>query len=351
MKARRFNPSITLAEYAHQIIQQNVEKIIAQEAAVLKDKDPEPLHQMRVSMRRLRTAVKVFSTTIIIPKSANDAAIGKIAKSLGGTRDLDVLQQELITHYQPLLKKAEQPKFEAVLKHVSQTRRQSFSQLQKTLNGDRYQKVKQSLQAWLDNPTYTPMGSLAVLQILPDLLLPLVCQLFLHPGWLVGTTIQSGEVALVSIADSQELNHQFHQFNQLLHGLRKQIKGVRYQAEFFAGFYDQTYLERVDEFKAIQDLLGQLQDHVVLRQFLESTLKADVAKVLPSVDRVLQQDQTNFWQNWQPLQQRYLSLEFRQSLRSLLTTPTALTLPDSGNSNKQPKASKQTNAKSVTSKQ
>ena len=39
--------------------------------------------------------------------------------------------------------------------------------------------------------------------------------------------------------------------------------------------------------------------------------------------------QLTFWQGWQPIQQRYLSLEFRQSLRSLLTTP-ILTSGDRG---------------------
>lgn len=324
MNVQTLDPAITLAEYAHQTIQQTVKKIMAQEDTVLKDKHPEPLHQMRVGMRRLRTAVKVFSTTIVMPKAVSNAAIGKIANTLGGTRDLDVLQQELITHYQPLLKKSEKTKFDAVLKQVSQTRQHRFAQLQKTLNSDRYQKLKRSLQDWLEHPVYTPMGDLFVSQALPDLLLPLVCQLFLHPGWLVGTTVQAGNVTLIPLEETEALNQQFHQFNHLLHGLRKQIKGVRYQAEFFSGFYDTSYLERVEEFKSLQEILGQLQDHVVLRQFLESTLGTDLGKVLPSVDRAMQQDQATFWQNWQPLQHRYLSLEFRQSLRSLLTTPTAL---------------------------
>ena len=67
--------------------------------------------------------------------------------------------------------------------------------------------------------------------------------------------------------------------------------------------------------------MGELQDRVVLRQFLESTLNSDLAKVLPTVNQILQQEQLGFWQRWQPLQERYLSLDFRQSMRSLLTTP------------------------------
>ncbi len=71
----------------------------------------------------------------------------------------------------------------------------------------------------------------------------------------------------------------------------------------------------------MQEILGQLQDQAVLSQFLERTLKSNLAQVLPSIAHQLQQDQATFWQRWQPLQQRYLDSEFRQSLRSLLTTP------------------------------
>ncbi|WP_432812574.1 hypothetical protein [Pantanalinema sp. GBBB05] len=42
MNVQTLDPAITLAEHAHQIIQQTVKKIMAQEVAVLKDKDPEP---------------------------------------------------------------------------------------------------------------------------------------------------------------------------------------------------------------------------------------------------------------------------------------------------------------------
>lgn len=325
MKAEPFDFSIKLGEYGYQIIRQNFQRFVEQEEAVIKDKDSEPLHQMRVGMRRLRTAVQVFSTAIVLPKAVNNSSIGKIAKSLGETRDLDVLQHELTTHYQPLLQKIERSKFEEVLKHLHQQRDQSFLLLKKTLNGDRYHKLKQSLQGWLEHPAYTPIGDLPVLQILSDLLLPLICQLFLHPGWLVGTTIQAGNVALIPIEHSDELNQQFEQFNALLHSLRKQIKGVRYQAEFFSNFYETSYGQRVEEFKTIQEILGQLQDHVVLRQFLESTLNADLVEVLPTIDQAMQQAQKTFWQQWQPLQQRYLAPDFRQSLRSLLTTPLGLT--------------------------
>ncbi|PSB34125.1 CHAD domain-containing protein [Stenomitos frigidus] len=333
MKTQAFDASIKLGEYGYQIISQNFQKFVEQEDAVLKDKNPEPLHQMRVGMRRLRIAVQVFHTAIVLPKTIRDASIGKMAKGLGETRDLDVLQQELKTHYQPLLQKSEQSTLDEVLKQLRQTRSESFSHLKKTLHGARYQALKQSIQAWIDHPVYTPMSAVSIVQILPDLLLPLVCQLFFHPGWLVGATVQGGAVTLIPIENAEALNQQLHTFGDLLHGLCKQMKGVRYQAEFFSAFYDASYLQRIEEFKSIQDILGQLQDQVVLRQFLESALKADLADVLPTIDQVMQQNAVAFWQHWQPLQQRYLAPDFRESVRSLLTNPT-VPVPSSPQSRK-----------------
>ncbi|MEE3718490.1 CHAD domain-containing protein [Tumidithrix elongata RA019] len=321
MKAQPLDLSIALGEYAHQIICQNFQRFVEREESVLKDRDPEPLHQMRVGMRQLRTAVRVFGAAIVLPKGVSNSSIGAIAKSLGETRDLDVLQLELTNRYQLLLPNPEQSKFNKVLKHLHQNRDQSFLNLKKTLNSDRYQKLKRSIQAWIEKPTYTPVGNLSILEILPDLLLPLICELFLHPGWLVGTRNQAGKVASIPIENVEELNRQLSQFGDLLHSLRKQIKGVRYQAEFFAAFYEPSYMQRIAEFKAIQEILGQFQDRVVLRQFLESALNANLEKVLPTIEREIQQDDLAFWQNWQPLQQSYLSLEFRESLRSLLTKP------------------------------
>lgn len=321
MKTQNLDPTIDLGQYSHQIIQQNLQRFVEQEKAVLKDHDSEPLHQMRVGMRRLRTAVRVFEPAIVLPKTVSYSSIGKVMSSLGETRDLDVLKQILKKQYQPLLQQSEQSKFNKVLKKLHKKRAQSSVQLKEMLKSDRYIHLKKSIESWISEPVYTPIGSLLVIQVLPDLLLPLVCQIFLHPGWLVGTTMRDGNVTLIE--NPAVLNQQCSQFGDLLHDLRKKMKGVRYQAEFFSGFYAADYLQTIEEFKTIQDVLGELQDRVVLRQFLESTLNADLEKVLPTVNQILEQEQLAFWQSWQPLQERYLALDFRQSIRSLLTTPLA----------------------------
>ena len=72
MKHQPLDLSIKLGEYSYQIIQQNFQRIIEQEKAIFEDKDPEPLHQMRVGMRRLRTAIQVFGSAIVLPKAVSN---------------------------------------------------------------------------------------------------------------------------------------------------------------------------------------------------------------------------------------------------------------------------------------
>lgn len=321
MKSQSLSLSVPLGEFACQIIQKNFHRFSDQEKAVLKDKDSEPLHQMRVGMRRLRIAIKVFTSAMVLPSVVCEQSIGKIAKWLGKTRDFDVLQDTLLTRYQPALLASELAKFQPVLHHLTQRRRRSFRELKTILKDDRYRMLCQAIQEWLEMPNYTPMGHLPVVQVLPDLLLPLVCQLLLHPGWLVGATMQAGAVQLIPLDEVEALRCDLEQQNSILHDLRKVIKGVRYQAEFFSDFYESTYLHRIEDWKTIQDRLGGLQDQMVLCRFLNSTLGDTWMQDLPTIAHMIQQEKTEFWYHWQPLQREYLNLDFRRSLRLLFNQP------------------------------
>jgi CHAD domain-containing protein len=317
MNAKQLNPSMPIGEFSIAILQKNWQKVLDLEEAVLKDKDSEPLHQMRVVMRRLRVAAGVFEGAIVLPKDASASSIGKIARTLGETRDLDVLQQSLSQNYQPLLQEIEKEKFAEILEYLRQKRARSFSDLQKMLDGNRYRKLKESLEKWFDRPDYGTKGYLAIQFFLPDSMLSSTCQLFLHSGWFIGATIESEEIKPIALENLTILQEQLKQFSKVFHSLRKQVKSTRYLTEFFAPFYENNLSDKVEELKQIQDLLGELQDSNVLHHFFESKMKVSLTTELPSIDKRLEQNKIEFWQNWQPFQQRYLSSEFRQSWRSI----------------------------------
>lgn len=315
MKTQELNQSTQLNEYAYSILQQNFKKVIKQEEAVLADQDPEALHQMRVGMRRLRTALQIFETVVEIPKVSSIDKIGKISKSLGKARDLDVLIDNLKTHYQPALTKSEQEAFKSVLKRLAHQRQKAVHELQETIESSRYQKFKEGFYSWLAQPVYQPIAQFPIQEALPDLLMPLVNQLLLHPGWLVGTTELNGKIQTLDLS-TQKLQEVLDQQGTLLHELRKQMKRVRYQTEFFVDCYDSEFATQIQDFKSVQELLGEIQDSNVLTDFFQSELEINLPKEFPSLTQQIRAAQAELWQIWKPIQERYLDSEFRRLLRS-----------------------------------
>ncbi len=311
--------SATLDSFAYAAIEKHFKKSIKHESEVLDDRDPEALHQMRVGLRRLRTAVDVFSFAVELPKSINDRAISKIAHSLGAVRDLDVLTAELKTQQQAL-PPSEQASLERLLKTMDKERKRDFAKLKRTLKGSHYDALKDAGKEWLETPQFLAIARLPMQFVLPDLLLPLLSGILLHPAWLVGATLENGR-AIVHPIHPEMVDDFIQQHHYALHDLRKQMKQVRYQTELFVDFYDSAYAEQVEDFKTIQDVLGQIQDRAVLQSYLGSQIKGSVHKEYPILVKQLDQNVLSALQTWQTLQQRYLDPEFRTRLRVLCSSP------------------------------
>ncbi|MBE9128091.1 MULTISPECIES: CHAD domain-containing protein [unclassified Coleofasciculus] len=307
--------------WAYQAIEKHFRKVIKHETDVLKDKDPEALHQMRVGMRRLRTAVTGFAPALSLPKAAREKKIANVARQLGQLRDIDILQDALHNHYLPGLPKSEQKILKKVLETLGKERKHTLKQVQATLSQQRYQNLKQALETWLVQPNYSTFAEFAIDDILPELLLPLVSNFFLHPAWLVGVKLQSGEIEVKSDLSSENVMQLLSTHAETVHDLRKQAKRVRYQMELFTEFYDSTYQDHVKSVKAIQGLLGQIQDSFVLVEFLCKNLNTDVTVELPTLGKQLKETRYQIWQEWQFLQQQYLNAKVRKDLHKLILQP------------------------------
>ena len=311
----------TLESFAYAAIEKHFKKSIKHESDVFDDRDPESLHQMRVGLRRLRTAVDVFGFAIKLPKSVSDRAISQVAHSLGAVRDLDVLTAELKTQQQADLPSSEQDGLKTLLKTMAKDRKHDFANLKKTLKGSSYEELKASLETWLEKPHARLIAQLPIQEVLPDLLLPLISETLLHPAWLVNATFENGR-AIVHSLHPKMLDEFVQHHGPVLHDLRKQMKRVRYQTELFTDFYDSAYAEQVDEFRTLQEVLGQIQDSAVLQTYLGSQIKGSVQDVYPTLSKQLDQTVADALQPWQTLQQRYLDPDFRTRLRSLCSAPT-----------------------------
>ncbi len=327
MTVRTLTKTNTLGDWASLAINKHFAKVLKHEDGVLKDQDPEELHQMRVGMRRLRSAMTGFAPAILLPKPAQEKKVGKIAHTLGSLRDLDVLREALENHYKPTLPSEEQKSLETALDYLDKQRRQVLAEVKDKLKGDRYQSLKQSLKQWLKQPKYQEIAQMPIQEVLPDLLLPEVSNLLLHPGWLVGTTVKEGEIDVLRV-EPEILEQQLAEQGAVLHSLRKETKRLRYQMEVFSDFYGSTYEAYLEDVKAIQALLGEIQDTVVLSEFLTDAMESKIKSVFPTLAEQLAQASYKAWQQWQTLQQRYLNLEIRKNFHLTVVQPTFEQLRD-----------------------
>lgn len=307
-------PATSLGYLAHQALTKIAEKTLEYEKSVKKDKDPRALHQMRVGMRRLRTAVTSFSSFLDLPSSVNDQSIGKIARTLGKLRDLDVLKEILERDYEPYLSPHQQSSLERAFSAISQERESVCLSVQKIFKSELYKSFKQDLLEWLKNPIYNPLAQLQIQQALPELLLPQISRFLLHPGWIIGTkTLDTAGITSIKWTP-EELEKSLQIQGETLHDLRKQAKRVRYQIDLFDDLYQQSFTQQLGQIKQVQEILGNLQDSMVLNKWLLDIYKSEGESNLTEMMTLLATNRYQLWQQWQPLQMEFLKTETRKNL-------------------------------------
>ncbi len=306
----------TLGNSAYQAIAKHYKKFVKRETEVSQTKDPEQLHQMRVELRRLRTAIQVFAPVVKLPQSMQNKQLSKIARCLGVVRDLDVLLEQLQNNYLNILPTNEAKQLKEFTHKLQKQREKANHEVKAMLASDSYQSVKQTLQSWLDQPKFRAIAAIPLPYAFPTLLLPLLSQLLLHPGWFVGVEFLPSAHQFLQVDYAYLVSHQSE-----LHDLRKKIKQVRYQAEFFLEFYGDDFAQRVKDFARAQTILGFIQDRFVLSAILLQMLKVELTEAMPTLAEILIQHQVEDWQSWHLMQQNYLNPEFRNLLYQTMILP------------------------------
>ena len=312
--SKKSDRAVTFGDWAKIAIAKHLETMLVRETGVISDRDPEELHQMRVSMRRLRSAITGFAPALNLPKTASDRQLGKIARTLGKLRDIDVLEAELKNKYRPLLPKVEQKSLDKVLKDLDRRHKIAYEEVKITFKKQRYKYLKKDLNGWLKKPKYQKIGNILLDSVLPDLLLPQISKLLLHPAWWLG--IKQGEPS--SLAGVERV---LEKEGEILHNLRKEAKRSRYNMDLFTDFYGDRYQKYVKKIKNIQEVLGEIQDCYILREFLEQIFGLELEKKLPTLARIIAEKRYEKWLEWLEIQQEFLKTQTRQDLRSVVKYP------------------------------
>ncbi|CAK6694620.1 CHAD domain-containing protein [Synechococcus sp. BA-124 BA4] len=290
------NPdAISNGVHAAQLIQKQTRRLGRLQPEVLADTDPEPLHQLRVSLRRLRTALVQFQPALTLPDGISERRIARVARRTGLCRDLDVLRERLDTRLLPALPDCESKALRPAMKQLSRDRRRAFEGLTEALRGHRYLKLLERLHRWQDHPQFTTLGALPLEPWLGEWCSQAAAGLFLEPGWF---SDDPGDPAL--------------------HGLRKRIKGVRYGLENLEPYLDPALSRWLTDLRKAQDILGDLHDLQVLAEVLEDVLGSSPSPSFPQLNHWIERQRSEGWQHWLELGGRLSQDSSRWSLQSLL---------------------------------
>jgi len=218
------------------ILQSSAEHIIANQRAVLEAGEVEAVHQMRVGLTRLRSAlrsIKPYTKASWIPELEGDAQ--NMARAVGHLRDADVLIAEI---YTPIAQQHSDdvPGFPGLL---------------------------QALKAHRD-AAYKEVGDNLDKGIWPRLLVTMI----LSPH-LIETGGKFGEPVATMASETLERRwKKVRKYGERLdsldleerHSMRKALKKLRYNCEFFQTLYDQKAQSFIKRLKKLQELFGAIND-------------------------------------------------------------------------------------------
>lgn len=278
-------PADSLGLCLLQGMQRQVDRYLHYRRAVLRDRDPEDLHQLRVSLRRLRSLLENYGFALILPKAVSLRSIASLGRHCGRVRDLDVLLEALQALPKPR-QHQEARRFQQLQKQLKARCRQARCQLRRELQRSRNQRCITALRNWLAKPSFEACAYLPSPDLLPELVLSSYARLHVHPGWWIRVT------------DQQQLrsadNHQ-------LHDLRKTVKRFRYGVEVLATVAP-TLEPLLQRLKPLQTALGTWQDRATWTALLD-TQQAHWQRRIPSLADRWQQDSRLAWQQWLEQQQ------------------------------------------------
>ena len=218
------------------------------------DVDTEFVHQARVATRRMRSALRLFREAI---SESAATYLGGELKWLGGmfgvVRDLDVFLLNL-SRFKKQIESFPTKKKRAFEDWIEKHRRAPLKALCQALESPRYRNFERRFVQFLERPLPArPRPSLA-LKPVREVAPVLITEKF-------DAVIEQGRALLV---DSKLKQY---------HLLRIQMKRLRYASEFMATAYEGTLDAMIERAVEIQDCLGELQDTVFTRKFIDGLLE------------------------------------------------------------------------------
>jgi CHAD domain-containing protein len=230
-RAMPIEPGEPSAEAVRRILRYLLEVVSANTPGVLADLDVEFLHDLRVAVRRARSAVKLVGDCL---PGAGVARLAVDLRWMGDlttpTRDMDVLLQAVSASGDAAA--------EPLLRHLAERRAQGWSRLAAQMQSPRWKTALRRWAAVTQGGTRPSRGGPTVEDLARDR---------------AGRAYRRAYRIAARLAPDSPPEH--------FHRLRKRCKELRYLLEFFAPALDDgEYRELLTVLRSLQDCLGEFQD-------------------------------------------------------------------------------------------
>ena len=237
------------AGLAFQIIARNcLLHLRANEASVRAAAGADSVHQLRVAVRRLRSALVAFGD--LMPSDERrrvSKSVRWIAQQCGRARELDVFKSDVID---PLRERLPgDPAVKEFAQLIDRARADAYGAVSATLDDKQYTETLLALEAWLEGDRWSEGAGAGVDIPVRDFARAVLKRL--HRKVVKG-------IKSVDALDEPAL-----------HELRIRAKKLRYSAEFFRSvFRDKSAKAYIAALTTVQDRLGTLNDGAVARQIV-----------------------------------------------------------------------------------
>jgi CHAD domain-containing protein len=246
----------TVQDVAFAALRVHFARALAREPGARLGADPEELHELRVAVRRLRAALRLWRDHLPAKARRHGRELRRIGRALGDVRDLDV-QIEWLRDHADDLPRRERDAVLTVVAALQRRRRAARRDMLETLDSERTERFARLFAAWLRRgPRRKPRrGARPVTDEAPRLIRDRMKVL-----------LRAGErIDAASPPDDY-------------HALRILAKQARYALEFHADVYGRPAQRLIRRLVRLQDLLGEHQDAEVFLDHIRSLLEDDVAR-------------------------------------------------------------------------
>ncbi len=246
-KPPRLPPGVSSGAALRSILATSLEQLVANHECLLQTGDAESVHQMRVALRRLRSAMSLFRALLKDPPSqAVSEELRWMLRMLGAARDQDVLMADIILPLDPLV--GSMPGFEELKRQVFVLQSKSRATMKAQLSAPRFVMALLRLACWCSVAGIgQPAGDLPVRAMAQRTLARRYRQ------------VRRGIADIAGL--DQEAQHQ----------CRLRVKKLRYAVEFFISLLSARHAQKfIDQLAQLQDRLGALNDIATATKLLQA---------------------------------------------------------------------------------